>query len=327
MPRDGSNVYTTLRNWPADAANGTPFSPALWQAQDADFAAALNDLPVKSTVLTFVLNPATDPTTLNLGSITVSGSTWRIVGLVSGVHQWVDITVGTPPDLSAYSTTATVTSLLSTYYTKTQVDSLVGILTGGAPGALDTFLEAYNRFVTDEALITGLTTVVNGKQAALGFTPATAARAIGVGGLATGGGDLSADRTITVPKGVGADVRAGTDDAKALTSKSVWDSAAEVALGFSSSMTPDFATGINFAVILTGGATLNGPTNAKPGQAGYIAITQDTSGSRVLSFGSGWKFIGGAPPTVTPTAGAVDFLFYQVRASGNVVGSLSKDIR
>ncbi|TXN43598.1 hypothetical protein FV233_18035 [Methylobacterium sp. WL7] len=41
------------------------------------------------------------------------------------------------------------------------------------------------------------------------------------GGLATGGGDLTADRTITVPKAAQSDVAAGTDDAKALTSLSV----------------------------------------------------------------------------------------------------------
>lgn len=41
------------------------------------------------------------------------------------------------------------------------------------------------------------------------------------GGLATGGGDLTADRTITVPKAAQSDVATGTDDAKALTSFSV----------------------------------------------------------------------------------------------------------
>src|SRR5205823_3645983 len=43
------------------------------------------------------------------------------------------------------------------------------------------------------------------------------ARQILTGGLATGGGPLSADRTITVPKATAADVEAGTDDTKALT--------------------------------------------------------------------------------------------------------------
>lgn len=42
-------------------------------------------------------------------------------------------------------------------------------------------------------------------------------RQIIAAGLATGGGTLAADRTITVPKASGADVAAGTDDTKAIT--------------------------------------------------------------------------------------------------------------
>lgn len=43
------------------------------------------------------------------------------------------------------------------------------------------------------------------------------ARTISAAGLATGGGDLAANRTITVPKASAADVAAGTDDTKAVT--------------------------------------------------------------------------------------------------------------
>lgn len=46
-------------------------------------------------------------------------------------------------------------------------------------------------------------------------------RQILTSGLATGGGDLTADRTITVPKAAQSDVATGTDDAKALTSYSI----------------------------------------------------------------------------------------------------------
>lgn len=48
-----------------------------------------------------------------------------------------------------------------------------------------------------------------------GAVPTT--RQINAAGLATGGGDLAADRTITVPKASAAEVAAGTDDAKAIT--------------------------------------------------------------------------------------------------------------
>jgi len=48
------------------------------------------------------------------------------------------------------------------------------------------------------------------------------ARQILTAGLATGGGALTADRTITVPKATAADVMAGTDDAKAVTVAALW---------------------------------------------------------------------------------------------------------
>ncbi|PAL25465.1 hypothetical protein [Sphingopyxis sp. GW247-27LB] len=48
-----------------------------------------------------------------------------------------------------------------------------------------------------------------------GAVPTT--RQVNTAGLATGGGDLAADRTITVPKASAADVATGTDDTKAVT--------------------------------------------------------------------------------------------------------------
>jgi hypothetical protein len=57
--------------------------------------------------------------------------------------------------------------------------------------------------------VAGLQTALNAK--------ADAARSIGVGGLATGGGDLSANRTITVPKSSNPQAVAGVDDTTAMT--------------------------------------------------------------------------------------------------------------
>lgn len=57
---------------------------------------------------------------------------------------------------------------------------------------------------------------VSGLQAALD-AKAPVTRTVGVAGLATGGGDLSADRTITVPKASQAQAEAGADDASAMT--------------------------------------------------------------------------------------------------------------
>ena len=61
---------------------------------------------------------------------------------------------------------------------------------------------------------------------ALGFTPPPNTRSVFAGGLATGGGDLSADRTITVTKSSQSQATAGTDDATAMTPLRVADAIA-----------------------------------------------------------------------------------------------------
>lgn len=62
-----------------------------------------------------------------------------------------------------------------------------------------------------------------------GAVPTT--RVVAAAGLATGGGALSADRTITVAKATGAEVLAGTEDAKAVTPKAIKDATGAVSGG------------------------------------------------------------------------------------------------
>jgi hypothetical protein len=79
---------------------------------------------------------------------------------------------------------------------------------------------------------------------AVGSTYALAARTITGSGLATGGGDLSGNRTITVPKASASDVTAGTDDSKAVTPLALASTVVRVARSIT-------ATGL-----ATGGGTL-----------------------------------------------------------------------
>jgi hypothetical protein len=61
------------------------------------------------------------------------------------------------------------------------------------------------------ALSSGLVT------AALGFTPVTNARTVSASGLLTGGGDLTANRTLTAPAASQAEAQAGSDNTKVMT--------------------------------------------------------------------------------------------------------------
>ncbi len=82
------------------------------------------------------------------------------------------------------------------------------------------------------------------------------------------------------------------------------------------SVTPDFAAGNNFSLALDQATTLQNPSNMVAGQSGAITITQDASG-RAVSYGSYWKFNGGAP-SLDSTPNSVSVLAYYVESSTRV---------
>ncbi len=114
---------------------------------------------------------------------------------------------------------------------------------------------------------------------------------------------------------------------KTLDTDGVWAASAEVALTDGASIALDMSTGINFSVTLGGNRALANPTNTKVGQSGYIRVAQDGTGSRTLSFGTSYKFVSGVAPTMTTTASAEDYLFYQVASSTKVIVSFAGDVK
>jgi hypothetical protein len=98
------------------------------------------------------------------------------------------------------------------------------------------------------------------------------------------------------------------------------------ALTSASTITPSLADSNNFSVTLDTNATLANPTNIVAGQSGVITITQDSTGSRTLAYGSYWKFVGGTAPTLTTTASAVDELVYYVDSSTRITAVLLNNV-
>ena len=90
------------------------------------------------------------------------------------------------------------------------------------------------------------------------------------------------------------------------------------ALTDGATITPDFAVGNNYSVTLAGNRTLANPTNLTAGQSGVILVSQDSTGSRTLAFGSYWKFAGGIAPTLTTTTSAVDVIAFLVDSSTRI---------
>jgi hypothetical protein len=97
-----------------------------------------------------------------------------------------------------------------------------------------------------------------------------------------------------------------------------------------STIAPDFSLSNHFTVTLANAAgttTIANPSNAVAGQAGVIVITQNSSGNRVLAFGTNWKFPGGTIPSNTLLANAIDILAYTVESATRISASLLADMK
>jgi len=108
----------------------------------------------------------------------------------------------------------------------------------------------------------------------------------------------------------------------------VFDSAAGsiTALTDAATISVNFASSNNFSVTLGGNRTLGNPSNVVAGQSGFIAVTQDGTGSRTLSYSSNWDFASGSPPTLTTTAGATDIIAYYARTTTSIVADVILNI-
>ena len=113
---------------------------------------------------------------------------------------------------------------------------------------------------------------------------------------------------------------------KVLTTDQTWAAGAAVALTDAATIALDMSTFINGTVTLGGNRTLGNPTNPKVGQSGWIAITQDGTGSRTLAYSSNWEFANGTAPTLSTAAGTKDVLFYTVLSSTSILGNLVKGV-
>lgn len=128
-----------------------------------------------------------------------------------------------------------------------------------------------------------------------------------------------------IPTGATAsEVLTGTDSTKFANASNLNSAVAFAALS-GATVTPDLNAARNFTITLSANTTLANPTNLRPGQTGEIVVTQGGT-VRTLSFGSYWKFAGGAP-SVSTTANAVDVISYKVVNATLIIAALQKDFK
>lgn len=137
-------------------------------------------------------------------------------------------------------------------------------------------------------------------------------RVISASGLASGGGDLSADRTITVAGAAASDVRGGSDTSKALTAAALMASSAFQSLTDASTIFWNCANGFNATVTLTAsGHTVGPPSGLYDGLCVSLELVQDAAGSRTVNWGSIWDFGAAGLPVLQTTASKADRVFGQ----------------
>ena len=93
---------------------------------------------------------------------------------------------------------------------------------------------------------------------------------------------------------------------KAATAKALADSAAPQTLTDGATINWDMAAGYNAKVTLGGNRTLATPTNPKQGVTYSLAVIQDATGSRTMTWPSAFDWGAAGAPTLTTTASKRD---------------------
>lgn len=201
--------------------------------------------------------------------------------------------------------------------TKGVYGTVVSWTPGAGPSTGTLVIEA-----TDEVVGSGS---VSGWSISISQFGVPKARTVTGGGLATGGGDLSTNRVITVPAAVAADVLTRSEATKAWTSDAYWDAQDGVNVAYGSTITLNLAQGCNFFSTWTGAPTLANPINGKVGQEFSWEITVGAGGGQP-AFGTAWERENGAKPFST-TVGQKNTLVGKVMPSGKILWDVKRNPR
>jgi hypothetical protein len=240
----------------------------------------------------------------------------------------VDTSVSTVAGISANVTTvagisANVTTVAGVSANVTTVAGIAADVTAvagissadlAAVAAIDTQVGTVAGISADVTTVAGIAADVT-FVATNGVVPGNRTLTAGTG--LTGGGDLTANRTFAVDVASDANVRAGTAN-KILDAAVLVSAAAPVSLADGANIAVDMNAGRVFTVTLGGNRTLDNPTNQTAGESGIFIVKQDATGNRTLSYGSNYKFAGGAP-TLSTAANAIDVISYYVEADGTIL--------
>ena len=260
---------------------------------------------------------------------TNNSGTSRPTGAVAG-QIWLDTTSATTPTLKFFDGADDI-SLATINYTANTVDWLDSSvsITGLSTSATGTVLT-----LSDTASTSSVNLIIdNQKEVRFRETTANGTNYVGLKAPAS----LSADLTYTLPSadgtsgqflstngsGVLSFASAGVtgvstsatgtvltlSDSNVLFGKGGYF--AEATLTDGATVTWNASTQQVAKLTLGGNRTLSAPTNGVTGQFISIAVIQDSTGSRTLTWNSAYVFTGGTAPTLTTTVSKADIFVFR----------------
>jgi hypothetical protein len=207
--------------------------------------------------------------------------------------------------LDAPLTTTMSTSEFAIWYTDTPGSTSLNVKAKDSAGSVVTYsISGTTSGVnTGDQLIT-LTGNVTGSGTS-SFATTIAASAVTNAMLA---GSIAASKLVGSDIATVGTVTAGTWNATtiAIAHGGTGQTAATQALTPGTTVAWNHANGWNATLTPVQNFTLSNPTNIVAGTGGMLSITQDGTGSRVITWGSAYKFAGGTKFVLSTAAGAID---------------------
>ena len=241
---------------------------------------------------------------------TLNSGTSRPTGAVAG-QLWLDTTSATSPTLKYYDgaddiSLATIDHTANTVNWLDSTVSITGISTT-ATGTVLTLTDTSISSTQDIRLPTAKSIADDSGNEYLKFVKtASAVNEISITNSATG---TSPDLSVT-----GSDTNIGLSITTKGTGLIKFNDGAyfpEATLTDGATVTWDASTAPVCKLTLGGNRTLSAPTNGATGQFISIAVIQDATGSRTLTWNSAYEFTGDTAPTLTTTVSKADVFVFR----------------
>ena len=282
-------------------------------AQHSDYNIANQGFPAFRTDLNNVLSAIN---TLNSG-------TSRPASAVAN-SLWLDTTTSTAPTLKYYdgADDISLATIDHTANTVNWLDSTVSItgLSTSATGTVLTLTDTSVSSTQDIRLPTAKSIADDSGNEYLKFVKtASAVNEISITNSATGN---SPDLSVT-----GSDTNIGLSITTKGTGLIKFNDGAyfpEATLTDGATVTWDASTAPVCKLTLGGNRTLSAPTNGATGQFISIAVIQDATGSRTLTWNSAYEFTGDTAPTLTTTVSKADVFVF--RYNGTVWHEVGRNL-